>query len=315
MAPKERFLKPVIITCAITGSLHVPSMSPHLPITPDQIASESIAAAQAGAAILHLHARDPETGRPTSSPEVFQQFLPRIKQSCDAIINISTGGAPGMSMQERLAAAEWASPEMTSLNMGSLNVGLFPAVDKIKAYRFDWERDFLEGSRDGVFKNTFRDIEAILERLGKGHGCRFEFECYEVGHLYNLAHFVDRHLYEPPLFIQFCLGILGGIGAEIDHLLHMVRTAQRLFGDAFEWSVLAAGRHQMPMATQNVLLGGQARVGLEDSLTIGRGQLAQSNAEQVSKLTGILAALGYTIATPAQARERLQLKGGDQVRF
>jgi uncharacterized protein (DUF849 family) len=290
-------------------------MSPYLPITPDQIASESIAAAEAGAAILHLHARDPQTGRPTPSTDVFRQFLPRIKQSTDAVVNISTGGAPGMSMDDRLAASEWASPEMTSLNMGSLNVGLFPAAEKIKDYRFDWERDFLEGSRDNVFKNTFKDIENILERLGKGHGCRFEFECYDVGHLYNLAHFVDRKLYEPPLFIQFCLGILGGIGAEIDHLLHLVRTAQRLFGDTFEWSVLAAGRHQMPMATQNVLLGGQVRVGLEDSLMIERGQLAQSNAEQVAKIVGIIKMLGFSVATSSEARQRLQLKGADQVGF
>ena len=306
---------PVIITCAITGSLHVPSMSPYLPITPDEIASESIAAAEAGAAILHLHARDPETGRPTPSPEVFRQFLPRIKQSTDAVINISTGGAPGMTMDQRLAASEWASPEMTSLNMGSINVGLFASLDKLKDFRFDWEKPFLEASRDSVFKNTFADIEQILDRLGKGHGCRFEFECYDVAHLYNLAHFLDRKLYEPPLFIQFCLGIRGGIGAEFDHLLHLVRTAQRLFGNDFEWSVLAAGRHQLPFATQNVLLGGNARVGLEDSLTIGRGKLATSNAQQVVKIKTILTELGYTIATPAEARQRLALKGADHVQF
>jgi uncharacterized protein (DUF849 family) len=290
-------------------------MSPYLPITPNQIAQASIAAAKAGAAILHLHARDPDTGKPTASTDVFRQFLPRIKQATDAVVNISTGGAPGMAMDDRLAASEWASPEMTSLNMGSLNVGLFPAAAKIKEYRYDWEHAFLEGSRDNVFRNTFKDIEMILERLGKGHGCRFEFECYEIGHLYNLAHFIERGLYEPPLFIQFCLGILGGIGAEIDHLLHMVRTAQRLFGHDIEWSVLAAGRQQMPMATQNILLGGNARVGLEDSLTISRGKLAHSNAEQVTKLAGILGALGYSIATAEQARVRLQLKGSNQVRF
>ncbi|KUR77531.1 3-keto-5-aminohexanoate cleavage protein [Novosphingobium sp. Fuku2-ISO-50] len=305
----------VIITCAITGSLHVPSMSPYLPITPDEIASESIAAAEAGAAILHLHARDPETGCPTPSPDVFRQFLPRIKQSTDAVINISTGGAPGMTMDDRLAASEWVSPEMTSLNMGSINVGLFAVLDKLHDFRFDWEKPFLEASRDRVFQNTFADIEQILSRLGKGHGCRFEFECYDVAHLYNLAHFLERKLYEPPLFIQFCLGILGGIGAEFDHLLHLVRTAQRLFGDDFEWSVLAAGRHQMPFATQNVLLGGNARVGLEDSLSIGRGKLATSNAQQVVKIKTILTELGYTIATPAEARQRLALKGADQVRF
>ncbi|MCJ2180761.1 3-keto-5-aminohexanoate cleavage protein [Novosphingobium album (ex Hu et al. 2023)] len=307
--------KSVIITCAITGSLHTPSMSPYLPITPDQIAAESIAAAEAGAAILHMHARDPETGKPTPDTEVYRQFLPRIKQSTDAVVNITTGGAPGMTMDERLAAAEWASPEMTSLNMGSLNFALFPVLDRLKEFKHPWEAAFLEGSRDAVFKNTFKDIEQIIERLGKGHGCRFEFECYDVGHLYNLAHFVDRKLYEPPLFIQFCLGILGGAGAEIDNLLFMVRTAERLFGDAFEWSVLGAGRHQMPMCVQNVLLGGNARVGLEDSLMIERGKLATSNAEQVTKLAGIVRTMGYDVATPDQARERLGLKGADQVRF
>jgi uncharacterized protein (DUF849 family) len=307
--------KSVIISCAITGSLHVPSMSPHLPITPDEIAAESIAAAQAGAAILHLHARDPKTGRPTPSTDVFKAFLPRIKQSTDAVVNISTGGAPGMTMDERLAAPEWASPEMTSLNMGSMNVGLFPAAAKINEYRFDWEQPFLEASRESVFKNTFADIGAILERLGKGHGSRFEFECYEVGHLYNLAHFVDQKLYDPPLFIQFCLGILGGIGAELDHLLHLVRTAQRLFGNDLEWSVLAAGRHQMPFATHNILLGGNARVGLEDSLMIERGKLATSNAQQVAKLVRIMTELGYSVATPDEARTRLKLKGADRTNF
>jgi uncharacterized protein (DUF849 family) len=305
----------VIISCAITGSLHTPSMSPYLPLTPDQIAAESIAAAEAGAAILHLHARDPETGRPTPSTDVFKSFLPQIKQATDAVVNISTGGAPGMSMDERLAASEWASPEMTSLNMGSLNVGLFPSAEKIQHFQYDWEKPFLEGSRNLVFKNTFGDIEAILERLGKGHGSRFEFECYEVGHLYNLAHFVDRKLYEPPLFIQFCLGILGGIGADLDNLLHMVRTAQRLFGTAMEWSVLAAGRHQMPIAAHNILLGGNARVGLEDSLMIERGKLAKSNAEQVAKLVRIMTEFGFAIATPDEVRARLQLKGGDRTNF
>jgi uncharacterized protein (DUF849 family) len=305
----------VIISCAITGSLHTPSMSPYLPLTPDQIAAESIAAAEAGAAILHLHARDPQTGRPTPDADVFRQFLPRIKQATNAVVNISTGGAPGMTMDQRLAASEWASPEMTSLNMGSINVGLFPSAERIKDFTYDWERPFLEGSRDMVFKNTFGDIETILERLGKGHGSRFEFECYEVGHLYNLAHFVDRKLYEPPLFIQFCLGILGGIGADADNLLHMVRTAQRLFGADVEWSVLAAGRHQMPIATHSILLGGNARVGLEDSLMIERGKLATSNAQQVAKLVRIMTEFGLAIATPDEARARLQLKGSDRTNF
>jgi len=307
--------KSVIITCAVTGSLHTPSMSPHLPITPAQIAAESIGAAQAGAAILHLHARDPETGRPTADPAVFQEFLPRIKSGCDAIVNLTTGGAPGMTLDERLAAPEAASPEMTSLNMGTINVGLFPAVARIKEFRFDWERPFLEGSRHGVFRNTFGDIAAIIERLGKGHGARFEFECYDVGHLHNLAWVMDQKLYEPPLFIQFCLGILGGIGAEVDHLLHMLRTAQRLFGNDIEWSVLGAGRHQMAMAAQNVLLGGNARVGLEDSLFLERGVLATSNAAQVQKLKRIIGELGGTVATPEEARRRLGLKGVAQTTY
>jgi uncharacterized protein (DUF849 family) len=309
--------KSVIITCAVTGSLHTPSMSPHLPITPEQIANESIAAARAGAAILHLHARDPRDGRPTASPAVFSEFLSRIKSGTDAIVNLTTGGAPGMSMDERLAAPEAASPEMTSLNMGSMNVGLFPSVPKLKAkgFKYDWEEPFLEGSRQRIFTNTFADIENILNRLGKGHGARFEFECYEVGHIYNLAWAIDQKLYEPPLFLQFCLGILGGIGAEVDHLLHMVRTAQRVLGSDIEWSVLAAGRHQMPMATHNILLGGNARVGLEDSLSLERGRLATSNAEQVQKIVRILTELGYSVATPVEARQRLQLKGAANTKF
>jgi uncharacterized protein (DUF849 family) len=307
--------KPVIITCAVTGSLHTPSMSPYLPITPEQIVAESLAAARAGAAILHLHARDPSNGRPTADPAIFQRFLPAIKAGTDAIVNITTGGAPGMSMDERLAAPEANSPEMTSLNMGTINFGLFPALAKIREFKFEWERPFLEGSRAGTFRNTFADIEAIVNRLGKGHGSRFEFECYDLGHLTNLAWLMDQKIYEPPLFIQFCLGILGGIGAEMDNLLLMVRTAQRLFGNDIEWSVLAAGRHQIPMATQNILLGGNARVGLEDSLTLERGRLATSNAEQVEKIVRILKELGYQVATPAEARQRLRLKGSAQTNF
>ncbi|MEG3178770.1 3-keto-5-aminohexanoate cleavage protein [Sphingomonas sp. RB3P16] len=307
--------KSVIISCAITGSLHTPSMSPHLPITPNQIAAESIAAAEAGAAILHLHARDPQDGRPTADPAVFLQFLPRIKQATDAVVNITTGGAPGMTMDQRLAAPELVSPEMTSLNMGTINIGLFQAGSRMQDFTYDWEKPFLNATKHGVFRNTFGDIQEIIERLGKGHGCRFEFECYDVGHLYNLAWVLDQKLYEPPLFIQFCLGILGGIGAELDQLLHMVRTAERLFGKDFEFSVLAAGRHQMPMATHNALLGGNVRVGLEDSLYLDRGTLAHSNADQVRKIVRILAELGMTPATPAEARARLALKGPDQTRF
>lgn len=307
--------KSVIITCAITGSLHTPSMSPHLPITPSQIAEESVAAAEAGASIIHLHARDPEDGRPTADPAVFAQFLPRIKQQTATVVNISTGGGPGMSLDERLAAAEAASPEMTSLNMGSINNGLFAGAGRIKDYKYDWEKPFLENGRNTVFKNTFEDIEAIMNRLGKGHGCRFEFECYDIGHLYNLAYFIDRKIYEPPLFLQFILGVLGGVGAEADHLLHMIRTAQRLFGQDIEWSVLGAGRAQMPLCTHNALLGGNVRVGLEDSLNIGPRQLATSNAQQVMKIRRILEELSFTVATPDEARTRLALKGGSNVSF
>lgn len=307
--------KPVIISCAITGSLHTPSMSPHLPFTADAIADEAVAAAAAGAAILHLHARDPSDGRPSADPAAFMAFLPRIKQATDAVVNLTTGGAPGMTMDERLAAPEAASPEMTSLNMGSINIGLFQAAAGMTDFRFDWEKPFLDGTKDGVFRNSFADIQTIVERLGKGHGCRFEFECYDVGHLYNLAWLLDQKLYEPPLFIQLCLGILGGIGAELDHLLHMMRTAQRLFGPEVEFSVLAAGRHQMPMATHNALLGGNVRVGLEDSLYLERGTLARSNADQVAKIIRILRELGLAVATPVQARARLALKGSDRTTF
>ena len=307
--------KSVIITCAITGSLHTPSMSPYLPITPEQIVSESVAAAEAGASIIHLHARDPDDGRPSADPELFMQFLPRIKQQTGAVLNITTGGAPGMSLDQRLAAAERASPEMTSLNMGSINNGLFAGVRRIKDYRYDWEKPFLEGGKNSYFENSFFNIETIMKRLGQEHGVRFEFECYDLGHIYNLAYMSEQKLYEGPLFLQFILGILGGVGAEIDNLLLMIRTAQRLFGNDVEWSVLAAGRHQMPMCVHNALIGGNVRVGLEDSLNLGRGELAKSNAEQVAKIRRILTELGYDIATPDETRARLALKGGRNVNF
>jgi uncharacterized protein (DUF849 family) len=311
--PKAR--RKTIITCAVTGSIHTPTMSPHLPITPDEIARESIAAAEAGASIIHLHARDPKDGRPTPSPDVFMEFLPRIKQACDAVVNITTGGGHGMTVAERLAAPLRASPEMTSLNMGSMNFGLYPMLERYKEFRHDWERVHLENSRDFIFRNTFKDIETVLHELGDKHGTRFEFECYDVGHLYTLAHFLERGLVKPPLFVQTIFGILGGIGADIDNVLHMKRTADRLFGDAFRWSVLAAGRNQMPVATMAAILGGNVRVGLEDSLYIGRGRLATSNAEQVAKIRRIVEELGLEIATPAEARAILDLKGGDKVGF
>jgi uncharacterized protein (DUF849 family) len=311
--PKTRHK--TIITCAVTGSIHTPSMSPHLPVTPDEIARESIAAAEAGASIIHLHARDPEDGRPTPSPEVFMQFLPRIKQGCDAVVNITTGGGHGMTVAERLAAPLRASPEMTSLNMGSMNFGLYPMLDRYKELKHDWERKHLENSRDFIFRNTFKDIETVLYELGEKHGTRFEFECYDIGHLYTLAHFLERGLVKPPLFVQTIFGILGGIGTHPEDVAHMKRTADRLFGDQYRWSVLAAGRHQMPILTMAATMGANVRVGLEDSLWIGPGELARSNADQVRKIRSIIETLGGQIATPAEARAMLGLKGGDRVAF
>jgi uncharacterized protein (DUF849 family) len=290
-------------------------MSPHLPITPKAIAEQAIEAAEAGAAILHLHARDPETGRPSPDPDIFMQFLPRIKQSTDAVVNITTGGGQGMSVEERIAAAIRASPELCSLNMGSMNFGMYPMLGRYRAFRHDWEPAYLEASRDWIFRNTFKDIETILEVLGEGHGTRFEFECYDTGHLYTLAHFLDRKLVTPPLFVQSIFGILGGQGADTETLLHARRIADKLFGDAYHWSVMAAGKHQMPFITMGAINGAAVRVGLEDSLFAGRGKLAVSNAEQVRLIRSILEALSLEVATPAEARSMLALKGGDNVRF
>jgi uncharacterized protein (DUF849 family) len=307
--------KPVIITCAPTGGIHTPTMTPYLPITPQEIATASIEAAGAGASIIHLHARDPETGKPDPRPETFMQFLPIIKQSTDAVVNVSTGGGLGMSIDERLAAATTASPEMASLNMGSMNFGIFPMLEKYSDWKHEWEPEFLEMTRDFIFPNTFKSIEYVLKELGETHGTKFEFECYDLGHLYNLAWFVDKGLVKAPFFIQMVFGILGGVGADLDNLMHMHSIAQKLFGDNYEWSVLAAGRHQMPFATQSAMLGGNIRVGLEDSIYIGPKELAKSNADQVRKIRSIVENLGLTVATPNEARERLALKGGDMVKF
>jgi uncharacterized protein (DUF849 family) len=305
----------VIITCAVTGSIHTPTMSPYLPLTPDEVAKDAIAAAEAGASILHLHARDPKDGKPTPDPNVFMQFLPRIKQSTDAVINITTGGGQGMTVQDRLAAPLRASPEMCSLNMGSMNFGLYPMLDRYKDWKHAWEPQFLEASRDNIFRNTFKDIEFILKELGEGHGTKFEFECYDIGHLYSLAHFLDRKLVKPPLFVQTIFGILGGIGADPENLMHMRRIADKLFGDSYHWSILAAGRHQLPLISMGAIMGGNVRVGLEDSLWAGKGQLAKSNAEQVRKIRIILETLSLDVASPAEARQMLALKGGDRVSF
>ena len=305
----------VIITCAITGGIHTPTMSDALPYRPKDIAAQSIAAAEAGAAILHLHARDPKDGRPTPDPAVFMRFLPRIKQATDAVINVTTGGGLGMTLEQRLAAPLAAKPEMCSLNMGSMNFALFPLADRYTTWKYEWEERYLRTTDDFIFRNTFRDIERILKILGEEHGTRFEHECYDVGHLYNLAHFVDRKFVRPPFFVQLIFGILGGIGAEMRNLMFMKETADRLFGDDYRWSVLAAGRAQIPFATQSAMMGGAVRVGLEDSLYIGRGKLASSNAEQVAKMRRILEELGREVATPAEARAMLALKGGDKVGF
>ncbi|MDQ0315403.1 3-keto-5-aminohexanoate cleavage protein [Amorphus orientalis] len=306
--------KKAIVTCAVTGSIHTPSMTPYLPITADQIASQAVAAAEAGAAILHLHARDEATGKPTQAPEAYARFLPRIKAECDAVINITTGGGLGMSLDDRLAAAKWAQPEIASMNMGSFNFNISGAAGRIETFQHDWEKPYLEMTRNFILSNTFEEIERGIGELA-ANGTRFEFECYDVGHLYNLAHFLERGLVKPPLFVQGVFGILGGIGAEIDNLMHMRSVAERLFGEDYYLSVLAAGRNQMPFATINAIAGGHVRVGLEDSVYIGKGQLAESNADQVAKIIRILNELSIEVASPAEAREMLALKGADSVAF
>lgn len=304
----------VIITCAVTGAIHTPSMSPHLPVTPEEIADAAIGAAEAGAAIVHLHARHPQTGKPDQSPEAFAPFLKVIKQRSNCVINITTGGAPTMQVEERVRPAATFKPEVASLNMGSMNFGLYPMLDRFKDFKHDWERPYLEGSRERIFKNTFADIEFIL-RTCRDNGTRFEIECYDIGHLYTLAHFVERGLVAPPLFVQSVFGILGGIGPHPEDVAHMKRTADRLFGKDYRWSVLGAGRNQLPIAAMAAAMGGNIRVGLEDSLWIGPGQLAKSNADQVKAARKILDGLGLDIATPDEARELLELKGGDKVNF
>lgn len=304
----------VIITCAVTGAIHTPSMSPHLPVTPDEIIEAAVGAAEAGAALVHVHARNPVTGQPDQSPEAFEPFLKVIKQRSDCVINITTGGAPTMGVEERLGPCAHFKPEVASLNMGSMNFGLYPMLARFKDFQHDWERPYLEGSKDRIFKNTFQDIENILTTCAENN-TRFEIECYDIGHLYTLAHFVDRGLVKPPFFVQSVFGILGGIGPHPEDVVHMKRTADRLFGDQYHWSVLGAGRHQLPIAAMSVAMGANLRVGLEDSLWLGPGQLAKSNADQVKAARMIIEGLGLDVATPADAREMLQLKGADKVNF
>ena len=304
----------VIITCAVTGAIHTPTMSPYLPITPEEIAQAALGAAQAGAAIVHLHARNPKDGSPTQDPEVFRQFLPKIRAQSDVVINLTTGGAPTMTVEERLQPALRLKPEVASLNMGSMNFGLYEMLGRYKAFKYDWEKPYLAGSDERIFRNTFKDIQSILESCRENE-TRFEIECYDIGHLYTAAHFLERRLIKPPLLIQSVFGIRGGIGPHPEDVLHMKRTADRLFGDAYYWSVLGAGRNQMFIATMSAVMGGNVRVGLEDSLWLGRGQLAKSNAEQVAKARRILEELGLQVATPNEAREMLKLKGGRNVAF
>lgn len=304
----------VIITCAVTGSIHTPSMSPHLPITAQEIADAAIGAAEAGAAIVHLHARDPKDGRPDQTPEAFAPFLRVIKQRSDVVVNITTGGAATMTIEDRVRPAATFKPEVASLNMGSMNFGLYPMLERFKTFKHDWERPYLEGSRERIFKNTFKDIEYILTTCAE-NGTRFEIECYDIGHLYTLAHFADRGIVKPPFFVQSVFGILGGIGPHPEDVAHMKRTADRLFGDKYRWSVLGAGRNQLPIATLSAAMGGNIRVGLEDSLWIGPGQLAKTNADQVKKARQIIEGLGLEVAGPNDAREILELKGGSAVGF
>lgn len=304
----------VIITCAVTGSIHTPTMSPHLPITAEQIAEAAIGAAEAGAAVIHLHARDPKTGKPDQTPEAFEPFLRIIKQRSNCVVNLTTGGSPFMSVEERLRPAATFQPEVASLNVGSMNFGLFPMLQRYKSFQHAWEPEMLEASRDLVFRNSFKDIEYVLTTMSQS-GTRFEFECYDTSHLYNLHHFLQRGLVKPPLFIQTVFGLLGGIGPHPEDVMHMKRTADRLFGDKYRWSILGAGRSQMPLATIAAALGGHVRVGLEDSLWLGPGQLAESNAQQVANIRRVIEGLGLEIASPDEARQILDLKGGDRVAF
>ncbi|MFC4667372.1 3-keto-5-aminohexanoate cleavage protein [Seohaeicola nanhaiensis] len=304
----------VIVTCAVTGAIHTPSMSPHIPITAQEIADAAIGAAEAGAAIVHLHARDPKDGRPDQSPELFEPFLRTIKQRSDCVVNITTGGAPTMTVEERIRPVVTFQPEVASLNMGSMNFGLYPMLGRFKDFKHEWERPYLAESDDRIFKNTFKDIAGILTRCAE-QGTRFEIECYDIGHLYTLAHFVDRGLVKPPFFVQSVFGILGGIGGHPEDVMHMKRTADRLFGEDYRWSVLGAGKNQMAIAASAAAMGGNVRVGLEDSLWIGPGRLAESNAQQVTKVRTIIEQLGLEIATPAEAREILDLKGADRTNF
>lgn len=304
----------VIITCAVTGSVHTPSMSEYLPVTAEEIADSAVEAAEAGAAVIHLHARDPVDGHATQAPEVFEPFLKSIKRRSNVVLNLTTGGSPYIALEQRIAPAVVFKPELASLNMGSMNLGLFPMLNRYRHFKYDWERKMLEGSHDLVFKNTYKDIRFTMDTL-RDSGVRYEFECYDTSHLHNLHYFYSEGLVKAPLFIQTVFGLLGGIGSHPEEVLHMRRTADRLFGDAYRWSALGAGKSQMTVASLVASLGGNVRVGLEDSLWLGKGRLAKSNAEQVTQARNIIEGLGYQVASPDEARAMLGLKGGDKVAF
>lgn len=306
--------KKIIITCAITGSIHTPSMSPYLPITPDQIARSAIEAAEAGAAVVHLHARDPQSGLPSQDPALYEQFLPQIKCESNVVINLTTGGSPTMSVEERIEPAMRFKPEVASLNMGSMNFGMYELLQRYKEFKHDWEQPYLANSEERIFRNTFKDIAHILTACSE-QGTRFEIECYDIGHLYTAAHFRERLLVKDPLFIQSVFGIRGGIGTHPEDIAHMKRTADRLFGDTYNWSVLGVGAQQPRIATQSLLLGGHVRVGLEDNLWLSKGRLAQSNAEQVRAIKGVIESLGFEVASADEARQIMQLKGQGNVAF
>jgi len=304
----------IIINCAITGAIHVPSLSPYLPITPEQIAVEAVAAAEAGAATVHLHARDPENGSPDMDPELFRAFCREIHEQSDTVICITTGGAPTMTPEERMVAVRALKPELASINMGSINFGLFPMMDRIKEYKYDWEKSYLESSRDLVFKNTFYDQERIF-KIMDGCGTKPELECYDVGHLYNTAYWADLGVIRPPFWIQLILGIRGAVQPSVENLVFMKNTADRLFGDDYIFSVLATGRHEINLGTVGVVMGGCVRVGLEDNLYVSKGELAKSNVDLVAKIRRIITELSFDIAGPDEARQMLGLKGKDQTNF
>lgn len=304
----------VIVSCAVTGSINVPSQSPHLPITPEQIIENCLGAAKAGAGSLHVHVRDPQTGQPTMDLDLFKEVCQEVHSKSDAVINITTGGAPTMTPEERMVGVKKFRPELASINMGSFNFGLFPIMDKIPEYKFDWEEDYLERSKDNIFKNTFYDQERIF-KIMEDNGTKPEMECYDVGHLYNTAYWADKGVLKPPFWLQLIMGIMGAIQPSVDNLVHMKNTADKLFGKDYIWSTLAAGRFEYNLCTTGVIMGGHARIGMEDNLYLGKGQLAKNNGEMVEKMVQIIRLLDHEPTTPQETREMLKLKGKEGAGF